>query len=87
MAANDSSGRSARSAYRQRIVTRLTESYAAWMERGVVRETDPTILAELSFGVVETALRECYTGAKRESESTYIAEVVATIRGMISVPA
>jgi AcrR family transcriptional regulator len=82
MAANDSSGRSARAAYRERIVGRLTQSYATWMKRGIVRKTDPAILAELSFGVVETALRECYTRDKRDRESAYIAEVVATIRGM-----
>ena len=87
MAANDSSGRSARIAYRKTIVSRLTESYAAWMERGIVRKTDPAILAELSFGVVETALRECYTGDKRARESAYIAEVVAAIRGMLGLTA
>jgi AcrR family transcriptional regulator len=85
LATQDADGRSARTAYRERIVSRLTQSYSAWMERGLIRKADAKILAELSFGVVETALRECFTRGKRDRESAYVSEVVATIRGMLGL--
>jgi len=71
MATQEADGRSARTAYRERIVLRLTQ--------------DAEILAELSFGVVETALRECFTRGKRDRESAYVGEVVATIRSMLGL--
>jgi AcrR family transcriptional regulator len=85
MATQEADGRSARTAYRERIVLRLTQSYSAWMERDLIRRADAEILAELSFGVVETALRECFTRGKRDRESAYVGEVVTTIRSMLGL--
>lgn len=84
----DDAGQSlpAKRANRTEIVTRLTEIFSVWRNQGLIRRAEPRILAELSFGLVEAGLRECYA---RESttaavEEAYVAEVAQCIRGMLA---
>jgi AcrR family transcriptional regulator len=84
----DDAGQSlpAKRANRAEIVTRLTEIFSVWRKQGLIRRAEPRILAELSFGLVEAGLRECYA---RESttaavEEAYVAEVAQCIRGMLA---
>jgi AcrR family transcriptional regulator len=88
--ANDSAAApSARRANREAIVTRLADLFTGWSANGQIREVDPRILAELCFGLVETALRECYVGVEISDarEARYAKEVATCIRGMLARPA
>lgn len=79
------STRGAKRANREAIVTRLATLFALWSERKQMREADPEILAELCFGLVEAALRECYAGGHVDDarEARYIREVSQCIRSML----
>jgi AcrR family transcriptional regulator len=77
----------AKRANREEIVARLTEIYSAWRDLGLIRRADPRILAELSFGLVEAGLRECFAreeSAKAAVEESYVVEVAQCIRGMLT---
>ncbi len=73
----------ARRANRQEIVNTLTRFLESWMARGLVRRLDPQVVAELLFGLVETALKECYARGQQEREEVYVREVAHAIRGML----
>jgi AcrR family transcriptional regulator len=76
----------AKRANRTEIVTRLTEIFSVWRNQGLIRRAEPRILAELSFGLVEAGLRECYAreNATVAVEEAYVAEVAQCIRGMLA---
>jgi AcrR family transcriptional regulator len=78
----------AKRANRKEIVARLTVIFTDWRDKGLIRPGDPKILAELSFGLVEAALRECYAREKTSrttaSEEAYVAEVAQCVRGMLA---
>ena len=77
----------AKRANRAEIVARLTEIFAVWREKALIRGAEPRILAELSFGLVEAGLRECYAREERSTpadEEAYVAEVAQCIRGMLT---
>jgi len=74
---------SARAAHRDAIVENLTRIFAGWQERGLVRPIEPRITAELCFGLVETALRECFVRASGANEELYVGEVVRAIAAML----
>ena len=77
----------AKRANREEIVVRLSELFARWRERGAITATDPRVLAELCFGLVEAALRECYARgtATHANEETYIAEVARCLRALLGL--
>jgi len=77
----------ARRANRGEIVNTLTRFLESWMERGLVRKLDPHVVAELLFGLVETALKECYARGQQEREEVYVREVAQAIRAMLGAPA
>jgi AcrR family transcriptional regulator len=84
----DDAGQSlpAKRANRTEIVTRLTEIFSVWRNQGLIRRAEPRILAELSFGLVEAGLRECYAreSTTAAAEEAYVAEVAQCIRGMLT---
>ena len=84
----DDAGQSlpAKRANRAEIVTRLTEIYSVWRNEDLIRRADPRILAELSFGLVEAGLRECFgrESTTAAAEAAYVAEVAQCIRGMLA---
>lgn len=76
----------AKRANRSEIVARLTAIFADWRDRGLIRAADPRILAELSFGLVEAGLRECFARGRSVTaaeEDVYAREVAQCIRGML----
>ena len=77
----------ARRANRREIVNTLTRYLESWMARGLVRQLEPRVVAELLFGLVETALKECYARGQRECEDVYVREVAHAIRGMLEAAA
>ncbi len=78
---------SAKQANREAVVARLGELFGIWKRRGDITATDPRILAELCFGLVEAGLRECYGRGipTSEVEETYVGEVARCIRAMLGV--
>jgi len=84
----DDAGQSlpAKRANREEIVVRLTEIFTAWRDAGLIRRAEPRILAELSFGLVEAGLRECFARgpATDAAEEAYVTEVAQCIRGMLA---
>ena len=78
---------SAKHANRDQVLVRLTELFTRWRQRGVISSADPRVLAELSFGVVEAALRECYARGKapRVREEIYITEVARCLRALLGL--
>ena len=84
----DDAGQSlpAKRANRTEIVIRLTEIFSLWRNQGLIRRAEPRILAELSFGLVEAGLRECYAreGTTAAVEEAYVSEVAQCIRGMLA---
>jgi AcrR family transcriptional regulator len=73
----------ARRANRDEIVRVLTGFLARWQARGLVRPLPSRVVAELLFGLVESALKECFVRGRRGEEETYLREVVHAIRGML----
>jgi AcrR family transcriptional regulator len=79
---------SAKVANRGEIVARLSGFFAGWRDRGEIVATDPRILAELCFGLVEAALRECYARGEpiHEREEKYVTEVARCMRALLGLP-
>jgi AcrR family transcriptional regulator len=79
----------ARRANRDEIVRVLTGFLERWRARGLIRPLPPRVVAELLFGLVESALKECFVRgrrarrAERADEEVYLREVVHAIRGML----
>jgi len=73
----------ARTANREAIVASLREVFESWRSRGMVRAADPRICAELCFGLVEAALKECFVRGRGDEEDAYVAEVVHAIGAML----
>jgi AcrR family transcriptional regulator len=75
----------ARRANREEIVNSLTRFLGRWNARGLTRPLDPRVVAELLFGLVESALKECFARGRRVREDAYVREVVHAIRGILGV--
>ncbi len=73
----------ARSANREAIVSRLARFFTVWQRRGLAEPASPRVCSELCFGVVESALRECFVRGKRADEDLYVEEAVRAIRAML----
>ena len=78
---------SAKRANREVIIARLCEMFGVWRERGDIAAAHPRIAAELCFGLVEAALRECYVAGLPSSatENTYVAEVARCIQAILGL--
>ena len=73
----------ARRTNREQIVQVLTGLLTRWRARGLVRPLEPRVVAELLFGLVESALKACFVRGERAHEETYLREVVHAIRGVL----
>ena len=78
---------SAKQANRDEVVERLRALFGAWKARGEIAASDPQMLAELCFGLVEAGLRECYARGlpPADVEERYIAEVARCVRAMLGL--
>jgi len=68
---------------RARIVAALAGAFARWSERGYLRRMNPQIVAELLFGLVETAILECFVRGDGSREEEYLHEAVRCIEGAV----
>ena len=77
---------SAHRSSRDQVVEAITASLQADRGRGLGRAIDPGITAGLVFGVVETALRDCYVRNQGRDQEEYVSETAAFLRGALGLP-
>lgn len=64
----------------RKVVTRAVEGVLeAWGGQGAMPKVDAQVVAELLFGLVEAALRACFTGSSAADRRRYENEAVAAI--------
>lgn len=73
----------ARRANREEIVSSLASFLESWRRHGLIKPVRPRITATLLFGLVESALKECFVRGRRAQEEAYLQEVVQAIRGIL----
>ena len=73
----------ARRANREEIVSPLAAFLESWSTRGLIRPVPPRIVATLLFGLVESALKECFVRGNGAEEECYLDEVVRAIQGIL----
>jgi AcrR family transcriptional regulator len=76
----------ARRASRSQIVAALARGYEEWSRAGFVRAMSSEIVAELTYALVEAALRECFVSGRGAREEEYLREAVLCIEGAIRPP-
>jgi len=70
-------------ASREAIIENLILVFSAWAKRGLVRTANQRILAELCFGLVESALRQCFAGQRsRRSRRVHRRSIVRAGRAL-----
>jgi AcrR family transcriptional regulator len=84
-------GGPAQDANRTAMIAAIEAQLSRWVESGSVRPLDTRIAAEIQFGLVESALRDCFLRRGGECEQRYVSEVTrclgAYLRGSWSDPA
>jgi AcrR family transcriptional regulator len=68
-------GGPAQDANRTAMIAAIEAQLSRWVERGSVRPLDTRIAAEIQFGLVESALRDCFLRRGGADEQRYVAEV------------
>ena len=68
-------GGPAQDANRAAMIAAIEARLSLWVERGQVGSTDTRIAAEIQFGLVESALRDCFLRRGGEDEDRYVREV------------
>lgn len=64
----------------RKVVTRAVEqALEAWGGQGAMPKIDASVVAELLFGLVEAALRACFTGSTAVGRDRYEKEAMAAI--------
>ncbi len=73
----------ARKASREAIIASLVPVFSLWAERGLIRSANQRILAELCFGLVESALRQCFSAGPGLDSEDYIIEVARALSAIL----
>ncbi len=68
-------GGPAQDANRTAMIDAIEERILLWAQRGLVQPMDTPIAAEILFGLVEAALRDCFLRSGGEDEQRYVREV------------
>ena len=68
-------GGPAQDANRTAMIAAIEARLLLWVERSLVQPLDTTIAAEIQFGLVESALRDCFLRRGGEDEERYVREV------------
>lgn len=68
-------GGPAQDANRTQMLAAIRERIEVWVRRGLVASMDARIASEIQFGLVESALRDCFLRHGGENEEGYIREV------------
>ncbi|MEM9072791.1 MAG: TetR/AcrR family transcriptional regulator [Myxococcota bacterium] len=70
-------------ASREIIIAALTQAFVQWRAAGYIETEHPAIAASLLYGLVESALTDCYVRGHEDRVEDYIAECVACIEGAL----
>jgi hypothetical protein len=57
------------------MIAAIEARLSLWVERGLAEPMDTGIAAEILFGLVESALRDCFLRRGGEGEERYVREV------------
>ena len=68
-------GGPAQDANRSAMIAAIEARLTLWVERGLLPPVDTRIAAEIQFGLVESALRDCFLRRGGEDEPRYVREV------------
>jgi AcrR family transcriptional regulator len=68
-------GGPAQDANRTAMIRAIEARLSLWVERGLVQPMDTAVAAEILFGLVESALRDCFLRRGGEGEERYVREV------------
>ncbi len=71
------------SAKRSRVVSGVASALAGWSARGHLRRLDPDIAAELTFSLVDTAVRKLLLEERWDQEELWVAELDRTLRALL----
>lgn len=72
-------GGPARDASRARMLAAIEANLRAWRERGWIPEMDLRIAAGLHFGLVESAVRDCFLRGEGAGEERWVAETTRSL--------
>lgn len=73
-------------ANREVVVGALSSAFEVWSREGYMHTDIPDITASLMFGLVESALRECFTFGDIDDYEPYLRECVRCVEGALQVP-
>lgn len=73
-------------ANREVVVGALSSAFESWARAGYMRAEHPRITASLMFGLVESALKECFGYGDVDDYEPYLRECVRCIEGALQVP-
>ncbi len=67
-------GAPAQDANRETMLRAIEATLSRWMRQGAIPESDPRVAAELQFGLVESALRDCVLRGGGAERDLYVRE-------------
>ncbi len=76
-------GGPAQTANRAAMIAAIEARLSLWVERGLVQPMDTRIAAEIQFGLVESALRDCFLRRGGEAEERYVQEVTRCLSAYV----
>lgn len=77
-------GGPAQDANRRQILAAVEAMLRRWMDAGLIRSVDPGVSASIQFGLVESALRDCFLRENGGREEEYVREVTACLTGYLA---
>jgi AcrR family transcriptional regulator len=78
-------GGPAQDANRAAMIAAIEARLSLWVERSLVRPIDTHIAAEIQFGLVESALRDCFLRHDGDGEARYVQEVTRCLVAYLGV--
>ena len=76
-------GGPAQDANRSAMIAAIEARLSLWVERGLAQPMDTGIAAEVLFGLVESALRDCFLRRGGEGEQQYVREVTRCLAAYV----
>jgi AcrR family transcriptional regulator len=70
---------------RRLMITAIETQLSLWIERGQIAAIDTAIAAEIQFGLVESALRDCFVRQRGKDEERYVREVTRCLAAYIGI--
>lgn len=86
LAGRPEEGGPAQSANRAQMLAAIESALCRGIDQGVVAPCDVRVAAELQFGLVESALRDCFLRRRGVGQAATIREVVRCLRAYLTAP-